>query len=47
MFGFIVYFIIGDEEGKVINGMKKVFEVLVEEGECFDYCLVGELINFY
>ncbi|MBO6846861.1 MAG: succinyl-diaminopimelate desuccinylase [Maricaulis sp.] len=43
--GSIAYLITGDEEGKAINGTKKVLEALAEEGERFDHCLVGEPTN--
>lgn len=37
--------IIFDEEVSVYNGMVKVVEVLMVCNECFDYCLVGELLS--
>ncbi len=43
--GSIAYLITGDEEGKAINGTKKVLEALAVEGERFDHCLVGEPTN--
>ncbi|MCE2510604.1 MAG: succinyl-diaminopimelate desuccinylase [Alphaproteobacteria bacterium] len=43
--GSIACLITGDEEGRSINGTRKVLEQLREEGEGFDACLVGEPTN--
>lgn len=43
--GSIAFLITGDEEGKAINGTKKVLEALAADGETFDHCLVGEPTN--
>jgi len=43
--GSIAFLITGDEEGKAINGTKRVLEALANAGETFDHCLVGEPTN--
>ena len=43
--GSISFLITGDEEGKGINGTKKVLQWLEENGEVLDHCLVGEPTN--
>lgn len=42
--GLIGFLIISDEEGFVYDGIVKVCDLLCVCGECFDYCVVGELI---
>ncbi len=43
--GSISFLITGDEEGPAINGTKKMLEVLANEGETWDGCIVGEPTN--
>ena len=43
--GSISLLITGDEEGKGINGTKKVLQWLDQNGEILDHCLVGEPTN--
>ena len=43
--GSISLLITGDEEGKGINGTKKVLQWLEQNGEILDHCLVGEPTN--
>ncbi|MGB1548692.1 MAG: succinyl-diaminopimelate desuccinylase [Alphaproteobacteria bacterium] len=43
--GSIACLITGDEEGRSVNGTRKVLDQLREEGEGFDACLVGEPTN--
>ena len=44
-FGSISFLITGDEEGKAINGTKKVVEWLESNNEKIDGCIVGEPTN--
>ena len=41
-YGSIAFLITSDEEGKSINGTKKVMEELIGRNEYIDYCVVGE-----
>lgn len=43
--GSIAMLITGDEEGRSVNGTRKVLDQLTEEGERFAACLVGEPTN--
>ena len=43
--GSISLLITGDEEGKAINGTKKVLEWMTARGEAIDVCVVGEPSN--
>lgn len=43
--GSISFLITGDEEGKGINGTKKVLEHLKNKGEYLNFCIVGEPTN--
>jgi len=43
--GSIAMLITGDEEGRSVNGTRKVLEQLTREGENFDACLVGAPTN--
>lgn len=45
--GLIVFFIILDEEGLLINGMVKVIEIFEVCNEKMKWCLVGELLSIY
>ncbi len=45
-FGSLSLLITADEEGKAINGTKKVVEWLIEKKEKIDACIVGEPTNF-
>ncbi|MDX1576116.1 MAG: succinyl-diaminopimelate desuccinylase [Kiloniellales bacterium] len=40
--GSLSLLITGDEEGPAVNGTRKVLDVLAEDGETLDACLVGE-----
>lgn len=40
--GSIGFLITSDEEGDAVDGTRRVLEVLAEEGQLPDYCLVGE-----
>lgn len=40
--GSIGFLITSDEEGKAINGTRKVIDVLAQRGEKIDYCIIGE-----
>ena len=40
--GSLSLLITGDEEGPAIDGTKKVVELLQQEGEAIDHCVVGE-----
>ncbi len=40
--GTLSFLITGDEEGRAVDGTKKVVEALIAEGERVDHCLVGE-----
>lgn len=40
--GTISFLITGDEEGPSINGTRKMLPVLKEQGEKWDFCIVGE-----
>ena len=40
--GSLSLLITGDEEGPAVNGTRKVLDVLADEGETLDACLVGE-----
>jgi succinyl-diaminopimelate desuccinylase len=40
--GSLSLLITGDEEGRAIDGTRKVVELLAAEGETIDHCLVGE-----
>jgi succinyl-diaminopimelate desuccinylase len=40
--GSLSFLITGDEEGLALDGTRKVVEVLAEEGERIDHCVVGE-----
>ncbi len=43
--GSLSLLITGDEEGPAVDGTRRVLEVLAEEGERIDHCLVGEPTN--
>jgi len=43
--GSISFLITGDEEGPAINGTEKMLQVLADEGETWDGCIVGEPTN--
>ena len=43
--GSISLLITGDEEGKAINGTKKMVEYLRRKKEKIDFCIVGEPTN--
>ena len=43
--GSISFLITGDEEGKAVNGTKKVVDYLVKKKEKIDFCIVGEPTN--
>jgi succinyl-diaminopimelate desuccinylase len=43
--GSISFLITGDEEGPAVNGTKAILDWLIEQGETFDACLVGEPTN--
>ncbi|MEO0545798.1 MAG: succinyl-diaminopimelate desuccinylase [Pseudomonadota bacterium] len=43
--GSLSFLITGDEEGPAINGTKAILDWLVEEGEVFSACVVGEPTN--
>ncbi len=43
--GSISFLITGDEEGKAINGTKKVVDYLIKKKEKIDFCIVGEPTN--
>ncbi|MFI3241427.1 MAG: succinyl-diaminopimelate desuccinylase [Alphaproteobacteria bacterium] len=43
--GTISFIISGDEEDPIVEGTKKVLEVLEQRGEIFDFCVVGEPSN--
>jgi len=43
--GSLSFLITGDEEGPAINGTKALLDWLVEEGEVFSACVVGEPTN--
>ncbi len=42
MRGSLAFLITSDEEGDAVDGTRRVMEVLADEGELPDYCLVGE-----
>ncbi len=44
-YGSISFIITSDEEGKAINGTKKVVEYLKKKKEKIDFCIVGEPTN--
>ena len=44
-YGSISFLITSDEEGKAINGTKKVVEWLLNNDEKLDACIVGEPTN--
>jgi succinyl-diaminopimelate desuccinylase len=43
--GSISFLITGDEEGPAINGTKKLLQVITDQGEVLDHCIVGEPTN--
>jgi len=43
--GSISFLITGDEEGPAINGTKKLLQVITDQGEVLDDCIVGEPTN--
>ena len=43
--GSISFLITGDEEGRAINGTKKVIDYLIKKKEKIDFCIVGEPTN--
>ena len=43
--GSISFLITGDEEGPALNGTSAILDWLVEQGETFDACVVGEPTN--
>ncbi len=42
MRGSLAFLITSDEEGDAVDGTRRVMEMLADEGELPDYCLVGE-----
>ena len=43
--GSVSFLITGDEEGPAINGTRKLLDVITEQGEVLDHCIVGEPTN--
>jgi succinyl-diaminopimelate desuccinylase len=40
--GSLAFLLTSDEEGRAVDGTKKVIETLVKRGEKIDYCIIGE-----